>query len=228
MPEETLQNDQDQLLEKYIQKREKNTKIAISITLVVALILAVALLTLSLIGVNGRPKFLTSSQAQSYVVSIDGSSSKTFVVDDEEYDKISKLYDEAFSTSLLTSIFTGRVGGFDKYIEETTNNFVDASITSSSYLDCNSYLQVRFTNIEEQSVLGDNGKAFNSTRGGSEFNFDQYYLALPDGNLTQDINVVIPVRAKYKADKPEQKYLLKLTLHANVYQLRTQLQELVK
>lgn len=161
----------DEILEKYIAKRNRRTKIGISITISIALLLVGALLFLSLWTTNLRPKFLSANKPQTYTVVI-GGTSETFVEEDKEFAEISDKLEKVFKMPLLTALFTAQTGKFeDRFIEGATRNggpvkFSDSSITSNDYLGCSSYIEVAFA--DKQTVIGSDGNPYDSYRGSED------------------------------------------------------------
>lgn len=229
MAEEIVQQQEvkqknDEVLDKYLQKKNFNKKLTFVFALSVALILALVVLLLSLLPVSVRPQFLIQDNPREYEVVID-SKTKTFNYEDEEYQKITGLFNQAFSMSVLRAMFTGQTGNYT--LSTDYNLFKTSSLTS--YLgNCNSYLHVKFER-KDFVIKNSDGSVFDGV-GVNDSLFGDFYVALPDGNMYQQVVIVIPTYGNAKPDgnkvDASVPLLEKLTVNINVFNLKTALKDM--
>ena len=113
--------------DEYLAKKRKNRKIVYSIISGLILALAIVIITLSCITVNLKPSFTEGGAV--FTITINGSNKMTFEDSDEQYQEFNKLYTEAFTSTYLTALFSGKL---EKYtINETSDNFYSDTLNNT-------------------------------------------------------------------------------------------------
>ena len=193
--ETQLKENQDVLLDKYLEKKNRNRNITIIFILAISLILIGFILFVSLFKVSVRPPFLSEQQPINFAVTY-GGSNKTYERGSTEYESLDEQLEDMFSMPYLTAIFEGQTGNYK--IEETYDRFQKGNL--STYLGTSNYINVYFN--DKKVVKNGNGKDYLSTHIASSaqdrtVDFQEYYVALPEGNKFQNITIVIPVYGNY-------------------------------
>lgn len=210
--DEVLTSVSDEIL----RKRKRKRQISFSIISAVVLALAIVIITLGCVRVDLRPYFL--NEASKYSVIIDGQTKATFVSDDENYDKFYQVYENSFNSSYLTAIFTGKVKNYT--VEQTKDNFYytysnnvgsGMSSTLSNALG-NNYVHVYYG--VEQLLYNSDGTACMSKYNTSEqLKFVDVYFTLNTENHDSELTFYF---GAYGYSQPR---ITKITVRANTYNI---------
>lgn len=182
--------------DQYMAKMKKKRIITNSIILSLCLILAFVIILLACLRIDLKPRFDNNPE---YVdITVDGKTDViSFSKGDERYDEFMAIYNSALSTSILSSIFTGNVYGYDiEYVgtgaSDTSERFYESYSNGSGYgissalssrLGSN-YVHFRFT--EDQSIYHSNGTVLDGRYSDNAiFYKDVYFTISSDENSTE-------------------------------------------
>ena len=112
MSETTTKSFAEQIAEK-----KKKKKLLISIlSLSFIFLISLTIILLAVINVDLRPSVITNPSS----IYFNGQSTVQYDKNDSEYEEFMKEYNKAFNSSYLTSIFSGRLGGYEIIEEHLT------------------------------------------------------------------------------------------------------------
>ena len=225
--ENVTQDSQKQIMsidDQYIAKKRRRRIITNSIILSLTLILGIAIILLSCLKIDLKPKFDSNPD---YVVIVTDKNNNYLYIDksDEIYDEFLNIYNNSLSTSILTSLFTGNFYGYEiQYLDSgeknpakfytSYNNGVgtELSLTLLGYLGSN-YVKMAFT--ENQTLYLSNGDKlmgrYNKTK--DIYYKDVCFTISSDENSTQ-IDFYFGV-----IDYMSYPTLVKISVEANSYDL---------
>ncbi|MBQ8909052.1 MAG: hypothetical protein IJY90_02040 [Clostridia bacterium] len=175
----------DSVSDKIIAKRKLKRTIISSVILSAIVVLSAIIISLASISVNLQPEFLMGADAYKvYHTDI----SEYEYIDDEDskkYNEFIEKYNDQFYTTILTGIFTGKLG--DCKIEESKTEFynksgTDLNSTLKTQLGQN-YIRLMYNKESEDRVLTNgNGSTYKSTEypKGTVLKFKDCYLKLSD------------------------------------------------
>ena len=131
--ENVTQDSQKQIMsidDQYIAKKRRQRIITNSIILSLTLILGIAIILLSCLKIDLKPKF-DATPDYVEVVTDKNSNDLSFAKGDEIYDKFLNIYNNSLSTSILTSLFTGNFYGYEiQYLDSGEKNFIHHIVTA--------------------------------------------------------------------------------------------------
>lgn len=222
--EETLQNNQNKIVsinDQYIAKKKKQRIITNSIILALTFLLGFAIILLSVLKIDLKPRFDSTPEYVSFVV--DNKSKETISKNDENYDEFIDLFNNSLSTSILTSLFTGNFYGYNiEYLDSGANNparYYDTngglSSTLLSKLGSN-YVQLRFK--EDQTLYRSNGEEYTARYSKNDYDGKVTYkdvcftISSDENSLTVDFYFGVVDYVSYPT-------LLKISIEANSYNL---------
>ena len=146
--QEKVDNILDSVSDKILAKRKLKRTIISSVILSVVVIISAVFISLASISCSLHPNFLRN--ADGYRVFI-GGTEKTYIDEDSNgYDDFMKEYSSQFQTSILSAMFTGRLGGYEIKESDTpfySNNTEKTGMSTTLSNDLgNNYIQL-FSNF---------------------------------------------------------------------------------
>lgn len=193
MADTKIQSIDDQ----YMAKMKKKRIIVNSIILSLCVAIAFVIILLACLRIDLKPKF--DSTPEYVEITVDGKSDPiSFAKDDERYDEFMSIYNTALSTSILTSIFTGNVYGYNiEYAgtgaSDTTERFYETysngngygiSSALSSRLGSN-YVHLRFN--EEQSIYHSNGTVLDGRYSDKAIFYKDVYFTISNNENSTEV-----------------------------------------
>lgn len=191
------------ILEKYMARKSFKSKMTYLISIGISLVLVVAILVLTCVQVSVKPNFLNRGEVAYYDVSLNGNSA-VFNDEHNQFKNITNSLNNAFSMPLLTSMFTGQVGGYSIADGETQSTF---NLTNpENTIGTSNYIKVVFES--RQKVRNSNGSIYNSVKNidlnkagedGEQIGltYDCFFVVLPENNEFQDLTIYIPTYGNY-------------------------------
>ena len=224
-PVEEKDENVEQLLnsvsDAYLKKRKRTRIISYSIILFVVLALAVAIIVMSSIKIDLRPKFIT--EGANYQVYINKQMKENISADPstkQKYDKFNSIFLNSFNTQYLTALFTGKLGGYK--VEECTQEFFYSNQTSATGInsDLNNYLgdnYVKITYDQPINITNSNGKpCYTQFNSNYELKFEELYFNLNTLDAEQDLVFYL---GGYGYVTKGNARIVKITVRANTFDL---------
>lgn len=217
--DENVNNVLNSVSDEYLAKKKKNRKITFSLISFFVLALATVIIVLSCVRVNLKPEFIDN--AVRYEITTKGNST-TMVYEstDEGFKEFDKLFDEAFSLSYLTALFSGKLGGYElnasdetnEYYYSDTKNNTGMSTTLKNALGSN-YVRVVFD--EEKQVKYSNGDVYKSKYNSDyDLKFEELYFNLHDTTEDETLTFYLGTNGYSSGTR-----ITKITVKANTYSL---------
>lgn len=216
--EKQNQKKERSLAEIYAEKKIKKRKVTLISILSVVFVLVVAILVMGCVKIDLRPDFFTKPSQ----VTIYGENSTAIVIadSDERYKDFEKIYNDMFSTSVLSALFTGRLGGYK--IDETINKWYSNSsetTLSSTISDALGSNYVRLHFDSPMKFYNANGSEYTSKYNQSySITFQDIYFAIDEVDVTDTFTFYFQVKGN-SGKSPERTTITSITLSANTSQL---------
>lgn len=187
---ENLENVYKSVSDEYIKKNRKKRVISFSIISSLLLILSIAIITLACVKIDLSPKFIAEPSRYQIVTS---NTSATIDSESENYDEFISKYNSCFSTSVLTALFTGNLGGYrveesSKYFYSSETSGVGSGISSSLKDSLGSnYIHLYYG--VEQKIYANNGKIYHSAFNTTDYqlSYTDVYIPLSTTNESKDV-----------------------------------------
>lgn len=191
-------------------RKKRNTRIISIVVLSVVFAIAIFILISSLAMVDLNPKFVTKPNTI-YVYDAGKSvSSGQITSDDKVYDEFMGYYDDMFSSSFLSAMFSGRLGGYNISNIETCAKGSMYKKFEGNY--------VKFKYDDKQVLTYGNGKEFKfDTNSPRAFEFKELYFEINDKNVANEFTIYV---VDYEASATTSTtYYAKVTLLANTSEI---------
>ena len=199
----------------YLAKKKRKRKITFSIICGLIVALAVTIIVLAAVKTNLKPFFI--ERPDNIEVYIDGD--MHFTPNDDNYDEFYDIYDNSFKTSILTAMFTGKLGGYD--IVETNQYFYSsASSTTGMSSDLINALGENYVHLyyeQAQTMYSANGKEYYSIRNTDEYllSFKDVYFNISAENADHELTFYFGTSSQNYSNGR----ITKITIRANTYAL---------
>ena len=217
--EKQNQKKERSLAEIYAEKKIKKRKVTLISILSVVFVLVVAILVMGCVKIDLRPDFFTKPSQ----VTIYGENSTVIVIadSDERYKDFEKIYNDMFSTSVLSALFTGRLGGYtinegakkevDYWYKNTSETTFSSRITEalgSNYVRLHFDSPMKFYNADGSEYISKYNQSYSLT-------FQDVYFAIDEVDATDTFTFYFQV----KGNSGERTTITSITLSANTSQL---------
>lgn len=216
--EEIEKKELKPLAEIYAENKIRKRKITLISILSVVFVLVVAIIVMGCVKVDLRPSFFTKPSQ----VTIYGENNTSVVIadSDDRYKDFERIYNDMFSTSVLSALFTGRLGGYtiDETISRwyTNSNETTFSSTITDALGSN-YVRLHFDS--PMQFYNSNGSEYDSRYNASySLTFQDVYFAIDNVNATDTFTFYFQVKGN-SGVSPERTTITTITLSANTSQL---------
>lgn len=216
--EEIEKKESKPLAEIYAENKIRKRKITLISILSVVFVLVVAIIVMGCVKVDLRPSFFTKPSQ----VTIYGENNTSVVIadSDDRYKDFERIYNDMFSTSVLSALFTGRLGGYtiDETISRwyTNSNETTFSSTITDALGSN-YVRLHFDS--PMQFYNSNGSEYDSRYNASySLTFQDVYFAIDNVNATDTFTFYFQVKGN-SGVSPERTTITTITLSANTSQL---------
>ena len=219
--EEIEKKESKPLAEIYAENKIRKRKITLISILSVVFVLVVAIIVMGCVKVDLRPGFFTKPSQ----VTIYGENNTSVVIadSDDRYKDFERIYNDMFSTSVLSALFTGRLGGYT--IDEgatkndywyTNSNETTFSSTITEALGSN-YVRLHFDS--PMKFYNANGSEYVSKYNDSySLTFQDVYFAIDNVNATDTFTFYFQVKGNTTTN-PQRTTITTITLSANTSQL---------
>lgn len=219
--EEIEKKESKPLAEIYAENKIRKRKITLISILSVVFVLVVAIIVMGCVKVDLRPSFFTKPSQ----VTIYGENNTSVVIadSDDRYKDFERIYNDMFSTSVLSALFTGRLGGYT--IDEgatkndywyTNSNETTFSSTITEALGSN-YVRLHFDS--PMKFYNANGSEYVSKYNDSySLTFQDVYFAIDNVNATDTFTFYFQVKGNTTTN-PQRTTITTITLSANTSQL---------
>ncbi len=220
--QQTDEEKKNQIIEKYVARKNFKNKVGLLVGVCGSLVLAIAVIIVACLQFSVLPKFLQDNQIDRFEITLNGTSQTPFNRENQEFKNIKIKFQNAFSLSLMSAIFTDQTGNF--FLDEDTNKFQESSL--SSYVGGNNYIKVQYT--QEQKIKNNDGSLYQSYRNPpNNLTYNAIYVGLQSENEFKDVIIVIPVYGSYSGNDQTVAMLAKITVNANLYNFTQYLTELL-
>lgn len=216
--EEIEKKELKPLAEIYAENKIRKRKITLISILSVVFVLVVAIIVMGCVKVDLRPSFFTKPSQ----VTIYGENNTSVVIadSDDRYKDFERIYNDMFNTSVLSALFTGRLGGYtiDETISRwyTNSNETTFSSTITDALGSN-YVRLHFDS--PMQFYNSNGSEYDSRYNASySLTFQDVYFAIDNVNATDTFTFYFQVKGN-SGVSPERTTITTITLSANTSQL---------
>ena len=216
--EEIEKKESKPLAEIYAENKIRKRKITLISILSVVFVLVVAIIVMGCVKVDLRPSFFTKPSQ----VTIYGENNTSVVIadSDDRYKDFERIYNDMFSTSVLSALFTGRLGGYtiDETISRwyTNSNETTFSSTITDALGSN-YVRLHFDS--PMQFYNSNGSEYDSRFNANySLTFQDVYFAIDNVNATDTFTFYFQVKGN-SGVSPERTTITTITLSANTSQL---------
>lgn len=216
--EEIEKKESKPLAEIYAENKIRKRKITLISILSVVFVLVVAIIVMGCVKVDLRPSFFTKPSQ----VTIYGENNTSVVIadSDDRYKDFERIYNDMFNTSVLSALFTGRLGGYtiDETISRwyTNSNETTFSSTITDALGSN-YVRLHFDS--PMQFYNSNGSEYDSRYNASySLTFQDVYFAIDNVNATDTFTFYFQVKGN-SGVSPERTTITTITLSANTSQL---------
>lgn len=216
--EEIEKKELKPLAEIYAENKIRKRKITLISILSVVFVLVVAIIVMGCVKVDLRPSFFTKPSQ----VTIYGENNTSVVIadSDDRYKDFERIYNDMFSTSVLSALFTGRLGGYtiDETISRwyTNSNETTFSSTITDALGSN-YVRLHFDS--PMQFYNSNGSEYDSRFNANySLTFQDVYFAIDNVNATDTFTFYFQVKGN-SGVSPERTTITTITLSANTSQL---------
>lgn len=216
--EEIEKKESKPLAEIYAENKIRKRKITLISILSVVFVLVVAIIVMGCVKVDLRPSFFTKPSQ----VTIYGENNISVVIadSDDRYKDFERIYNDMFNTSVLSALFTGRLGGYtiDETISRwyTNSNETTFSSTITDALGSN-YVRLHFDS--PMQFYNSNGSEYDSRYNASySLTFQDVYFAIDNVNATDTFTFYFQVKGN-SGVSPERTTITTITLSANTSQL---------
>lgn len=219
--ENTAQEKADNVLEtvsdEYLRKKKRNNRIIFSVISFVVLALAIVIITLSCVRIDLKPYFI--SEPTSIMVYINNS--WRFTPNDENYEEFYDIYDSSFNSSIMTALFTGKLGAYE--IEEgamSGNAFYSNASERRGMSDrLRSLLGDNYVHLhygQEQQLYNADRSIYYSRRNTLEWNlvYTDVYFNLTSENVDHELTFYFGTY--YGSNTP---WITTITIRANTFAL---------
>ncbi len=224
--EEVLQSNQNQIVsinDQYIAKRRKQRIIINSIILSFAIILGIAVILMSCLRIDLKPRFDDTPKYVNIVV--DEENKELFISkNDKLYDEFFNIYNNSLCTTILTSLFTGNFYGYEiEYLDSGVNDpakYYDSEGKLSSILLNrlgSNYVQFRFS--ENQTLYRSNGEKYTARYSKNYNNEEEVYYKDVCFTISSDENSTVVDFYFGVVDYISEPTLVKISIEANSYDL---------
>ena len=216
--EEIEKKESKPLAEIYAENKIRKRKITLISILSVVFVFFVAIIVMGCVKVDLRPSFFTKPSQ----VTIYGENNTSVVIadSDDRYKDFERIYNDMFSTSVLSALFTGRLGGYtiDETISRwyTNSNETTFSSTITNALGSN-YVRLHFDS--PMKFYNANGSEYVSKfKADYSLTFQDVYFAIDNVNATDTFTFYFQVKGN-SGVSPERTTITTITLSANTSQL---------
>lgn len=201
--------------DEYLAKKKRNKKIIYSIICGLIIAIAITIIVLASVKTNLKPFFI--ERPNEIEVYIDGD--MRFMPNDDNRDEFYSIYDNSFKTSVLTAMFTGKLGGYE--IVETSQYFYStASSKTGMSSDLKTALGDNYVHLyyqQPQTMYSSNGKEYYSIRNTDEYllSFQDVYFNISSENSEHELTFYFGTSSENYSNGR----ITKITIRANTYAL---------
>ena len=191
-------------------RKKRNTRIVSIVVLSVVFAIAIFILISSLAMVDLNPKFVTNPDVIKVYDANTSTATGHLTSEDKEYKEFMSYYDEMFSSSFLSAMFSGRLGGYEI---STINSCKDGNL----YKEFDDKY-VKFQYDEKQMLTYSNGKEYQMNAPTKKtLEFKELYFEINENNVAN--NFTIYVVDYDSSEKTTNTYFAKVTLLANTSEI---------
>ncbi len=217
--ENTAQEKADNVLEtvsdEYLRKKKRNNRIIFSVISFVVLALAIVIITLSCVRIDLKPYFI--SEPTSIMVYINNS--WRFTPNDENYEEFYDIYDSSFNSSIMTALFTGKLGAYEIEEGPTQAFYSNASERRGMSDTLKSLLGDNYVHLhygQEQQLYNADRSIYYSNRNTNEYNLSyvDVYFNISSENVDHELTFYFG--AYYGSNTPK---IVSITIRANTFAL---------
>lgn len=202
----------------YVAKVRRKRIVTNSILLSLCLLFAIVIIVLAVVRIDLKPRF---DVAPDYIdVKIDSKTDEINIIkSDEDFNEFMDVYNNALSTTVLTSIFTGNVYGYtvqwlDKDFYQNYSNGYGSGISStlSSSLGSN---YVHFSFAQPQKIYLSNGEVLTGRYDSEQARYQDCYFTISGDQNVAQVDFYFGVKIN-QAQKPQ---TVKISVEAQSYEL---------
>lgn len=187
-----------------IAKKSKIKRIIISVvSLSLVLMIAVAFIVMACVKVDSKPSFITEPTR----IYFNNETTVQYDNEDQLYQDFMDEYNKTFTTSYLSALFSGNLGGYD--IEERVTQTLPEDVTEQTYV---TFLYKN----QKITLLDKDGKTYYS-KYNSNYSIDFYEVSFVLSNEDKQQN--IDMYLKYTWQDSNKEWYTKVTFKANTYNL---------
>lgn len=219
--EEIEKKELKPLAEIYAENKIRKRKITLISILSVVFVLVVAIIVMGCVKVDLRPSFFTKPSQ----VTIYGENNTSVVIadSDDRYKDFERIYNDMFSTSVLSALFTGRLGGYTIDEGATKNDYwytnSNETTFSSTITDALGSNYVRLHFDSPMKFYNANGSEYVSKFNADySLTFQDVYFAIDNVNATDTFTFYFQVKGNTTTN-PQRTTITTITLSANTSQL---------
>lgn len=216
--EEIEKKESKPLAEIYAENKIRKRKITLISILSVVFVLVVAIIVMGCVKVDLRPSFFTKPSQ----VTIYGENNTSVVIadSDDRYKDFERIYNDMFNTSVLSALFTGRLGGYT--IDETISIWYENSNETKFSQQIEEALGSNYVRLHFDSPMkfyNANGSEYVSKFNDSySLTFQDVYFAIDNINATDTFTFYFQVKGN-SGRSPQRTTITTITLSANTSQL---------
>jgi len=195
--------------EQIAAKKKRNRLITAIISCSIGLAIVATIVTLSIVKVDLKPSIITSPSSMYF----NGNTSAKYDNYDDPidiYDDFMTEFNQSFSISYLTGIFTGRLGGYD--ITEDHIESLPNTVTDSTY--------VTFYYKDKITLTKQDGKTYYSKYNSNySIDFSEVTFALSSEDKVDNMTIYLKYNWKVSGSSTSKTYYAGITLKGNTYKL---------
>ena len=218
--EESVDDILQSVSDKILKKKKQRRKITLSIISALVLALAVVIITLACVQVNLKPEFMKPATSYSFTTKDNGT--KLYDNNHEKYNEICDNYEDMFKLSYLTAIFTGSLG--DYRIEQTNDRFYSNNESMSGIYSSlesklgENYLCISYDGNDQYIYNPDGSVCMSKYYSTYKLKYKHVYVALNSEDKIQDTVFYLGAYEEGKTEKVSPK-IVKIIVKANTSKL---------
>ena len=197
--------------DQYLRKKKRNKTIIFSTISAVVLALVITIIVLASITINLKPYFITRPST----LVVYTNSSLSFSPNDDNEEEFYSIYENSFDTTILTALFTGRLGAYE-IVEGRTGFYSDATNKQGLNDTVRTSLGSNYIHLyygQAQMLYNANGSAYTSRRDTSkEFYYNDVYFNITNEDQEQDVTFYF---GAYNGNSTP--VIVSITVKANTY-----------
>lgn len=210
--------------DEYLRKKKRNKIITFSSISLFVLALAIVIITLSCVKIDLKPFFIADPTNNAEVY-IDNKLEFT-TIDDASEQEFLEIYEDSFKTSILTAMFTGKLGDYEINEEKTSVKFYSDTTNGSGMSDTlknnlgSNYVHLYYGT--SQRLYSADGSLYYSNANTNEYqlSYNDVYFNISSENHEHELTFYFGAYCEdgQYISRPKAK-IVSITIRANTYSL---------